>query len=130
MPIRLMQSNFEHFIQGIPWAGLPITFQDAIVVTESLGVEYLWIDALRIIQDSRSDWMHEAARIAQVYGNSWLNISADHAADSDGGLFRQRNSMDLQSFLIPSGPNDEGITDYCCYKGSFVNAMEDGHLRE
>ncbi|KAK1502880.1 hypothetical protein CTAM01_04869 [Colletotrichum tamarilloi] len=32
------------------------TFQDAVLVTRRLGIKYIWIDSLCIIQDSKLDW--------------------------------------------------------------------------
>lgn len=40
----------------IPWHSLSLTFQDAITLTRLLGVRYLWIDSLCIIQDDPVDW--------------------------------------------------------------------------
>lgn len=36
---------------GIEWEALPKTFKDAVLVTRAVGVRYLWIDSLCIIQD-------------------------------------------------------------------------------
>lgn len=44
-------NKIESFEQGIEWEELPKTFQDAVLVTRALGVQYLWIDTLCIIQD-------------------------------------------------------------------------------
>lgn len=44
-------STLESHRRGIEWASLPKTFKDAVVVTRALGVEYLWIDSLCVIQD-------------------------------------------------------------------------------
>jgi hypothetical protein len=54
--IRLTEANLPDFEQSILFANLPQTFQDAVVVTRSLGFQYLWIDSLCIIQDSFRDW--------------------------------------------------------------------------
>lgn len=56
---------------------LPKTFQHAIQATRSLKLRYLWIDSLCIIQGSdveaRADWQFEAARMEEVYRNSYCN---------------------------------------------------------
>lgn len=41
--------------ENIPWSGLPKAFQDAICITRSLGLRYLWIDSLCIAQNDHSD---------------------------------------------------------------------------
>ncbi|KAK3638583.1 hypothetical protein LTR22_017767 [Elasticomyces elasticus] len=49
---------------------MPKTFQDAIVVAKALDIEYLWIDALNIIQDDEEDWQREATKMADIYRNA------------------------------------------------------------
>jgi hypothetical protein len=51
-------------LQGIRFDILPKTFQDAISITRILGIEYIWIDSLCIIQDDRyifSPALHHAS---------------------------------------------------------------------
>ena len=43
------------------------TVQDAITVTRKLGIRYLWVDALCIIQDSNSDKANEIREMGNVY---------------------------------------------------------------
>lgn len=38
-------------LAGISWDELPKTYQDTVTVARRLGVRYLWIDSLCIIQD-------------------------------------------------------------------------------
>lgn len=58
---KLVQESMNDFRRCIPFIDLPQTFQDTIHVTRKLGVKYLWIDALRIVQDSRNDWLAESS---------------------------------------------------------------------
>ena len=48
------------------------TFLDAMEVAKQLGVQYLWIDSLCIMQDSQHDWTHESAVMDDVYRHSAL----------------------------------------------------------
>lgn len=48
---RTTLKTLESHQRGIGWGKLPKTFKDAIQVTRALGVRYLWIDSLCIIQD-------------------------------------------------------------------------------
>jgi hypothetical protein len=69
------------------------TFRDAIFVARALGVRYLWVDSLCIIQDSVEDWTRESANMKEVYRNSFLTIVvAGSASDAHGFLGpRQHN---------------------------------------
>lgn len=75
---KLIISKIEDMRAGVSVSELPRTFQDAIVVARKLGLRYLWIDSLCIIQDSPGDvdWAHESSLMNDVYGNSSCNISA------------------------------------------------------
>jgi hypothetical protein len=73
---------------GIVWSDIPRTFQDAITFTHRLGIRYLWLDTLCIIQGDLDDWRNEAAQMAEVYSNSHLTIAAANAAHSGTGIFR------------------------------------------
>ena len=90
--LRLTSSTHDRLQKVFALAELPSTFQDAIMVTRALGINFLWIDALCIIQDSVLDWRHEATLMSQVYSNSRCNISALDARNSTEGLFFDRKS--------------------------------------
>jgi hypothetical protein len=90
LPLRLSMDNYGSFKRMITFADLPRTFQEAVSVTISLGISYIWIDALCIIQDSKEDWAHEAALMDGVYANALVNLAAAASGNSSGGLFRFR----------------------------------------
>lgn len=46
-------TNIQERLKGMRWELLPKTFQDAISITRKLGIQYLWIDSLCILQDDR-----------------------------------------------------------------------------
>jgi len=91
MPVKLEQRVLQAFSEGIEIAALPRTFRDAIGLTKALGLDYLWIDSLCIIQDSPNDWDCGCTRMSSVYMGSFVNIGANSSADSRGGLYRQRS---------------------------------------
>ncbi|KAI0120135.1 heterokaryon incompatibility protein-domain-containing protein [Nemania sp. FL0031] len=76
---------------SIPIKTLCRNFQDAIEITRRLGVEYLWIDALCIIQDDAEDWDRESVKMGFIYQNSVLTISANLKDDGSGGCFNKRS---------------------------------------
>jgi hypothetical protein len=50
-----MLLNESAMKQSIILHTLSQTFQDALIVTKALGLQYIWIDALCIIQDNEED---------------------------------------------------------------------------
>jgi len=66
---------------------LPLTLQDAVFVTRKLGLRYLWIDRLCIIQDDDADRIRELGRMPAIYGCAYITISAATAScDTEGFL--------------------------------------------
>lgn len=130
--IKLLKGNLNEFFTptGIPWDLLPLTFQQAISVTRKLGLAYIWIDALCIIQDSDEDWQREAARMMDVYAGCYLNISADSSVDGRGGLFRSREPSEHRTFIIPSTSGSDSETSYCCYITRWLEHVERAPLKE
>lgn len=86
-PLRTMANNIKDLENGIPWSKLSKTFQDAIWLTQSLGVRYLWIDSLCIIQDDKEDWKEQSGEMAGIYGGSYLTIAATRAPNGHIGCF-------------------------------------------
>jgi Heterokaryon incompatibility protein (HET) len=84
---------------GIPLSSLPKTFLDAIVVTKALGLRYLWIDSLCIIQDNEDDWLAESKTMGTLYERAVITLAASTAPDSTYGLFLERPYSELQ---VPS----------------------------
>lgn len=94
--IQLMDLNA--FKRGIMLSDLPQTFKDAIKITRELGIQYIWIDSLCILQGgpgSKLDWLKESVTMKNVYENGFLNIAASAAKDSSEGLFFKRDIRDI-----------------------------------
>ena len=72
---RLLRSNLSSLRQKLPWKELSKTFKDVFKVTRYLGIRYLWIDSLCIIQDSPEDWARESSAMSKVYSNGYCNIA-------------------------------------------------------
>ncbi|RSL56405.1 hypothetical protein CEP54_008832 [Fusarium duplospermum] len=84
-------------MQGIRIEALPKSFRDAIAICHELGIRYLWIDSLCIIQQDKDDWEKECSRMRDVYRNSYLTISVALSRDSSEGCFSTRPSKHLST---------------------------------
>ncbi|KAL3423491.1 heterokaryon incompatibility protein [Phlyctema vagabunda] len=91
IPLLLLSSNIAELQKSIPTSQLSKSFQDAFLVAQRLGLTYIWIDSLCIIQDSAVDWERESQSMSEVYSNSYCNIAASHAADGTYGCFIKRD---------------------------------------
>jgi hypothetical protein len=93
-PTVLTLENKATFQEGLPDTSLPRTFKDAIVAARMLGLDYIWIDSLCIIQNSDDDWMNEVSQMGKVYERSTVTITATSSEDDGGGCFFSRNTQD------------------------------------
>lgn len=72
----LREENEKEFGKTLP--PLPKTIREAMIICQRLGLQYLWVDALCIIQGhhgNSSDWTLESSRVGSYYANSTLTIA-------------------------------------------------------
>ncbi|KAH7311489.1 heterokaryon incompatibility protein-domain-containing protein [Stachybotrys elegans] len=112
IPCKLTQDVLEQYRKALPMDQLPRNFVDAVRVARELGFRYIWIDALCIIQDSASDWQSEAAKMADIYSQAALTISAMSSDASTKGFLgpRQRKHVQIHEELAVCG-QEPRITD-------------------
>lgn len=61
-----------------------------IVLTNTSGLDFVWIDALCIIQDAGDDdWAMEAGRMSSVYGGAFVSLAASDARNVYQGFLRR-----------------------------------------
>lgn len=89
-PLTTTKATLHERMDGITWKSLPKTFQDAVTITRRLGMRYIWIDSLCIVQDDADDWETEAANMGAIYEASLLTISASIASNPNHGIFSCR----------------------------------------
>ncbi|CAM1503023.1 Fc.00g077990.m01.CDS01 [Cosmosporella sp. VM-42] len=77
-------------MRDIPFETLPSTFQDAVLITRALGLRYLWIDSLCIIQGDVRDWEDQSAKMADIYTGCYLNIATTRSSSGKEGFLGPR----------------------------------------
>jgi hypothetical protein len=98
---KLLKSNFDIMTtSGMSVHDLPLTFRDAITATNRLGFEYIWIDALCIIQLDTEDWNSQSVTMAKVYTYSAITLAAAASSDAHGGLFRDRQPTGINGTRV------------------------------
>ncbi|KAF5563624.1 heterokaryon incompatibility protein het-E-1 [Fusarium phyllophilum] len=70
--------NYHDRLAGLQSAFQDIDplFTDVLLVASQVGISYVWIDSLCIIQDSPQDWNAEAVKMADYYQNASFTIMA------------------------------------------------------
>jgi Heterokaryon incompatibility protein (HET) len=74
---QTIKGNFEDRLNGKGLDDLPEHFRDAFKIAARLGVQYVWIDSLCIIQagDDGNDFNIQKSKMAQYYQHSLLTIA-------------------------------------------------------
>lgn len=128
--IKLLTEVHEQFVEGIGFDLLPKTFQDAVIFTSALGLQYLWIDSLCIIQNSPNDWTREASLMCSVYSNSWVNFAATSSLDGSGGLFHSENALIQPCVIKATWTGHQAGTYLCIDPSAWDNRVQNGPLNK
>ncbi|KAF2245890.1 HET-domain-containing protein [Trematosphaeria pertusa] len=123
---KTTMDTLEEREAGIAVDTLPRTFREAIEVTRRLGLDYLWIDALCIVQGSLEDWRHEGERMDAIYSNSTVTLAAESSEDSRGGLFTDNVGPD-EGMSVPitiTSPLSDGQTATLIFRASDSRSLK------
>ena len=85
---KTTKEKLDAFESGISLSELPIVFRECISLSRSLGIRYVWIDALCIIQDDQEDWEKESSVMSNTYAQAFLTICASMSASSSESFLR------------------------------------------
>jgi hypothetical protein len=84
---KLTSTKVEAFKNALPMPTISKTISDAIMICKILQIQYLWVDALCILQDDYEDWILESSQMRQVYSESFLTLAASSTVDCSQGIF-------------------------------------------
>ena len=77
--LRLTNATYNDFMTSIPFRDLPAAFQDAVIFTRHLGIRYLWIDAICIVQDSEQDKRRQIRQMREIFSRAYITIVASQS---------------------------------------------------
>ena len=81
-----MANLFEESSLSPDHLDLPATIRDAMDLSLRLGIRYLWVDALCILQDDDSDKQRQIPLMGKIYKHAVLTIVAAAGDDPSAGL--------------------------------------------
>jgi hypothetical protein len=102
-PASTISVFLESYQKRIPLLSLPRTVQDAIFTTRQLGLQYLWVDSLCIVQDSTDDKASEIANMGEIFRNATITILAARAKTCNEGFLQDRQPPQFP-LSLPEGP--------------------------
>lgn len=94
-PPKTTSDNLAERLAGLRMEELPRTFRDALTLSYKLGIQYLWIDSLCILQDSTTDWEKESLRMGDYYAGAQLVIGAAASEHPQGGFLQHHVGSDV-----------------------------------
>lgn len=119
------RQNMKTFKAGFSIRQAPASFRDAILVTRQLGIRYLWIDALCILQGDVTDWEIEGGKMADIYANAHVTISAANATGDTKGFLEPR-SQEYAPVIISAGRDRTAVV--YLYKKTFWDDRDEEAL--
>ncbi|KAH7398564.1 hypothetical protein BKA66DRAFT_483928 [Pyrenochaeta sp. MPI-SDFR-AT-0127] len=125
-PFSTLRHNLEKFKTTIPYEELPGTFKDAVNCTRNLGIHYLWIDSICIIQGADGDFAEEAKRMSIVFSGAHFVIAASRATDQRTGFLGPRPQGDY----ITLKSEDKNPFYICKIRDNFSKDVIEGTLNQ
>lgn len=107
---KTTRDNLQRRRRSFDCSELPVTLQDTIALILCLGIEYVWIDTVCIVQDDAQDWQYEAAMMHEVYGNAYFTLCACSNDKATEPLFRKREAWSYAT--EPCRLGDQWITNF------------------
>lgn len=113
--LELTRYNYNDLCESIPLADLSNAQRNAIKVTDDLGFQYLWNDALCILQDDSTDWNRTASEMGLIYQYASLTIVSLMSNHQDEFLFPRKRTSKMPTVEIP-------------FKSSVGWSLDGGHI--
>jgi len=118
--VTTTMSSLPAFQTSLPRSHLPKTFLDAIHATHKLGIPFLWIDGLCIVQDTSGELAHQISIMDSIYQNAVLTIAAQGAPSAHHGLFVRRDARHTRPLQLPA---DDDTSSLVTIKVAKLNAQ-------
>ncbi|KAM0438755.1 hypothetical protein ACHAPT_001513 [Fusarium lateritium] len=126
----LTPANKSELEKCIPMDKLSQTISDTIIITRRLGVRYVWIDSLCIIQgpeeEAVKDWEIQAQQMGSIFRGAFVTIAASSCGDAHQGLLCDRDNLSRSYYEFPADKEGQDMV----YLGHCGNATGPSAVNE
>ena len=95
LPLMTTPETLQERMSRIPFHTLPRSFQDLALVARKLGVRYVWIDSLCIVQGPQGDFFEQASLMGDIYMNALLTVIGAGAPSAHTGFLKSGATAQL-----------------------------------
>lgn len=98
-----LNSQTEHLLRrpgGLKKVRLPETIRDAVRLTKSLGLRYLWVDSICIVQDDKKRRDKLLSNMGWIYENATVTIVAASNKNARQGLPGVKSVARMSSQMV------------------------------
>jgi hypothetical protein len=89
-PFCTLPENLKNHLGAIPEGDLPATFDHAVRCTRKIGIRYLWVDSLCIIQGESGDFNKESKNMEAYFSGAYCVLAASRASNQRDGFLGSR----------------------------------------
>ncbi|KAK0610962.1 heterokaryon incompatibility protein-domain-containing protein [Immersiella caudata] len=85
---------------GIGYNDLPLLLRDVVSIARALGIDYVWVDRLCIVQGPGGDFAQQAPKMGDIYGNASLTIAAASGTSENDRILFERTTQGAGPFTL------------------------------
>jgi hypothetical protein len=105
--LKTTKHTLDDHYRAVPYNLLPPTIRDAVIVCRHLGVSYLWVDSLCVLQDDENSWLEGSRDMHKIYLNCYFTITTQGPTSCKLGFLGIQNFGDLKwQQIITECPTD------------------------
>ncbi|KAI1458601.1 HET-domain-containing protein [Annulohypoxylon moriforme] len=130
--LKTTKDTLNDHLQGIKAERLPKTLADAVRVCREIGIRYMWVDSLCIIQGDEDDWTRESFDMSKVFARCFLSLCVLRGNSCSSGFLGKRDAPKTLRINFRSTLNSSvsGGLYICMSQPPKDNLVESGSRRE
>lgn len=103
--LKTTRNTLQQHLLEIELQDMLQTIADAVELCRAIGLRYLWVDALCIIQDDNDDWTREAFEMSNIYANSFITFCVVTGSSCSAGFLERQHNPNTLQINFKSGIN-------------------------